>query len=286
MGAYRYGRPHVGFQALMANALLTDDGALGYVTELLSGEFNAAFGRSSHHQVWSEAMVVTPVLRGSARDRNRRGRRRVAVCAELPANWDSLSAHNITAGNSRFDFTFTRSPGRLTVAIERRDAPNQTRPAQSPTRIIRPPASPSTPWSARSAWTGGRTAKFQTRLEGDIQQAEVVIAGAGAKTSVSFSYEGGSDVYQAIEAPLSGDRNHGLRVLRSRAGRDDLQLTLEGHAGRAYPLRIRTPRRAGAVSGGELRSGSGDAELLVRFEGTGNNYVRKEVKIALGSLLR
>ena len=285
MGAYRYGRPHVGFQALMANALLTYDGALGYVTELLSGEFNAAFGRSSHHQVWSEAMVVTPVLRGLLGIETAAAGGELRFAPQLPANWDSLSAHNITAGNSRFDFTFTRSPGRLTVAIERRDAPNQTRPAQSPTRIILAPAFPLDA-VVRAVSVDGRPAKFQTRLKGDIQQAEVVIAGAGAKTSVSFSYEGGSDVYQAIEAPLSGDRNTGLRVLRSRAGRDELQLTLEGHAGRASSLRIRTPRRAGAVTGGELRSGSGDAELLVRFEGTGNNYVRKEVKIALGSLLR
>ena len=46
-----YGRPHVGYQALTANAFLTFGGALGYVTELLSGDFNTAFGRSSHHQV-------------------------------------------------------------------------------------------------------------------------------------------------------------------------------------------------------------------------------------------
>jgi len=38
MGAYVYGRPHVGYQALMANALLTYTNALGYVTELLSGD--------------------------------------------------------------------------------------------------------------------------------------------------------------------------------------------------------------------------------------------------------
>ncbi len=72
MAAYRYGRPHVGYQALTANALLTFDGALGYVTELLSGDFNAAFGRSSHHQIWSEAMVVTPVRSRPARNRGRR----------------------------------------------------------------------------------------------------------------------------------------------------------------------------------------------------------------------
>src|SRR5918912_4427743 len=52
VGAYRYGRPTVGYQALMANALLTYANALGYVTELLSGDFQAPFGRSSHHQVW------------------------------------------------------------------------------------------------------------------------------------------------------------------------------------------------------------------------------------------
>ena len=57
VGAYRYGRPHVGYQALMANALLRSRSAMGYVTELLSGDFNAPFGRSSDHQVWSEAMV-------------------------------------------------------------------------------------------------------------------------------------------------------------------------------------------------------------------------------------
>ncbi len=64
VGAYRYGRPHIGYQALMGNALLTYANALGYVTELLPGDFNAPFGRSSHHQVWPEAMVVAPTLRG------------------------------------------------------------------------------------------------------------------------------------------------------------------------------------------------------------------------------
>jgi hypothetical protein len=64
MAGYRYGRPSVGYQALMANALLRSRSAVGYVTELLSGDFNAPFGRSSDHQVWSEAMVATPLLRG------------------------------------------------------------------------------------------------------------------------------------------------------------------------------------------------------------------------------
>lgn len=45
VAAYKYGRAHVGYQALTANANLTYANALGYVTELLSGDFNAPFGR-------------------------------------------------------------------------------------------------------------------------------------------------------------------------------------------------------------------------------------------------
>ena len=89
VGAYQYGRPQVGYRALMANALLTWPWALGYVTELLSGEFHAPFGRSSHVQTWSEAMVVTPVLRGlfglEARDRGRT----LELAPQLPADWEN-----------------------------------------------------------------------------------------------------------------------------------------------------------------------------------------------------
>ena len=97
MAAYRYGRPHVGYQALMANALLTEPGALGYVTELLSGDLNAAFGRSSHHQVWSEAMVVTPLVRGLLGIEPLDGGARLRIAPQLPADWDRVSVQRIVA---------------------------------------------------------------------------------------------------------------------------------------------------------------------------------------------
>ena len=68
----------------MANALLTYQYALGYVTELLSGDFNAPFGRSSHHQVWSEAMVVTPLVRGLLGHRGHGGRTDAHLRAAAP----------------------------------------------------------------------------------------------------------------------------------------------------------------------------------------------------------
>jgi hypothetical protein len=132
----------------------------------------------------------------------------------------------------------------------------------------------------------GRHATFDIRRKGDIQQAEVVIPAPGARTSVVFNMDEGTDVYQDAVEPAPGDRNQGLRILRSHAGRDALELTVEGRAGRTYSLRLRSPRRPGRVSGGELKtSADGDPELIVAFQGTGNEYVRKEITVALGGRL-
>jgi len=48
----------------MQNADLTWSQDLGSVTELLSGRFFQPLGRSSAHQLWSSAMVISPVVRG------------------------------------------------------------------------------------------------------------------------------------------------------------------------------------------------------------------------------
>src|SRR6185503_19261429 len=108
-----------GYQALMANALLTRPGALGYVTELLSGDYDTAFGRSSHHQVWSEAMVATPLVRGLLGYEVAEGGRAVTVAPHLPATWDHLRAGRLPVGPGRVDVTLARTPGRLVLHVDR-----------------------------------------------------------------------------------------------------------------------------------------------------------------------
>ncbi|MGB3541722.1 amylo-alpha-1,6-glucosidase, partial [Rubrivirga sp.] len=118
MGAYQYGRPHVGAQALYANALLTEQDALGYVTELLSGDYNTAFGRSSHHQIWSEAMVATPVVRGLLGLEVMDGGRRVRVAPQLPIDWDRVTVANAPAGTSAFGVEILRSRDNVTISLD------------------------------------------------------------------------------------------------------------------------------------------------------------------------
>ncbi|HXU40173.1 MAG TPA: GH116 family glycosyl hydrolase [Blastocatellia bacterium] len=277
MGAYRYGRPHVGYQALMANALLTYPGALGYVTELLSGDFNAPFGRSSHHQVWSEAMVVTPIMRGLLGIDVGEGGRRLTFAPQLPADWDRVQARGVPVGNARYDLSLERTLGRETIKVERRVDIN----AASSARII---VAPAFPLDAKisSVTVNGQPAKFDTRRMGDIQRIEVNVEPQLPVNEIVFTYEEGTDVYVEREALKPGASSEGLRVLRSRADASALRLTLEGLGARTYELRVRTSRRVGETSGVKVIAEAGrDAKLLVSFEGPSDAYVRRELVIPL-----
>jgi mannosylglycerate hydrolase MGH1-like protein len=283
MAAYRYGRPHVGYQSLMANALLTFDGALGYVTELLSGAFNAAFGRSSHHQVWSEAMVVTPLVRGLFGVRVEDGGRVLRVQPQLPADWDRASLRKIAAGGTFFDADITRAPGRLVFEIRRR--PETDAGAPAPQRLV---VAPAFPLDARiqSVRVGGRVVRPRVATIGDVQFAEIGVDEPSATTRIEYVLRDGSDVYVRQEPADPGDDSRQVRILRSRGEDAGLRLTLEGRGGRTYALALRTPRRIGPPTADgvkvETRPGQ-DAQVLVTFAGPADQYVRREVLVPLSS---
>jgi glycogen debranching enzyme len=279
MAAYRYGRPHVGYQALMANALLTEPGALGYVTELLSGDVNAAFGRSSHHQVWSEAMVATPLVRGLLGVEPLDGGSRLRIAPQLPADWDGASIRRVVSAGVRFDVNITRRAGALTLRVAREAGPSGGR--QVVPSLLLAPAFPLDATIDRVT-VDGKTVRSRLVRSGDVQFVEVEVSSPRADTVVEFSYRGGSDVYVETATPAVGARSEGLRILRSRADANALRLLLEGRAGRTYDLFLRTPRQPGAVAGGTMVRGSGrDPIIRVAFEGEGPEYIRREVVIAL-----
>jgi glycogen debranching enzyme len=274
VGAYRYGRPHVGYQATMANALLTFDNALGYVTELLSGDFAAPFGRSSHHQVWSEAMVVSPVLRGLFGLEPSDAGRRLTFAPRIPADWDRAGVRNVAVGDARVDLALERRRGELTVDVARRG------PGAGALRIR---IAPSFPLDAavRSASVDGRPAPTTVTRRGDAQEVAVELDATGSHR-VAFRLDEGTGVYAPVPAPRRGATSQGLRLLRARAEGGTLTLLLDGRAGQTYALGVRGPRRPQAAPGVTVTAApNGDARLFVSFEGPAGSYVRREVALEL-----
>jgi hypothetical protein len=285
MAAYRHGRPHVGYQALMANALLTYSGALVYVTELLSGDFNAAFGRSSHHQIWSEAMVAAPVVRGLFGVSVSRGGASLEFAPQLPADWDRASLGNVAAGPGRYDLALERSRGTMTITVRRR-ADAAATAAAARTSLTELAISPAFPLDAvvQGVTVDGRAARFEVIRRGDVQHARVVVTNPSSLVTIGFKYAEGSDVYAAPVAPVPGAQNTGLRILRSTASRGALRLLLEGRGGRRYSLSVRTPHRIGPVPGVSIKEPRGtDVEIEVGFEGPETEYVRREINLPLSA---
>ena len=277
LAAYRYGRPHVGYQALMANALLRSRTALGYVTELLSGDFLSAFGRSSHHQIWSEAMVVTPTLRGLFGLEVSAGGRALRFAPQLPASWDHAAVRNVAVGAARYDLTMTRGGGRDSVAVARHGS------LEVPLHLELAPAYPLDA-RIRAVSVDGRAARFDVKVEGDVQRAVVVTDLARGRGEIVIRYDEGTDAYLRAEAPATGARSEGLRILRSRAEKGTLHLRLEGLGGRAYALRVRTPKRVLGTAAATVRAvGGHDFEVTVAFEGQPGVYARRELALPLRS---
>ena len=288
LAAYNYGRAHVGYQALMANALLTYQNDQGYVTELLSGDFNAPFGRSSHHQVWSEAMVITPLVRGLLGLAWQDGGRVLRFTPQLPANWDDLEINNIVSASSAraYDLRLTRGRGFTRITLRPRASAN-TQPASPnalPEQLI-----VTLPLPLDAQWRGseGGHARQSTLLNygadrhlSDVQLVEVKTNIEPDGADLTIRYDEGTDVYPEPQELRAGATNEGLRILHACAESNALHLTLEGLGGRTYQLGVRTTKRLGETNSVQVRqANNGDAQIAITFNGPPGAYVRREITL-------
>ena len=114
---YRTGRALSGYAHLMQNAGLTYQQDLGAVTELLSGAYFAPFGRSTTHQMWSSAMVVTPLVRGLFGISRDAEKQELVVDPHLPAEWDHAVLHHLAVGGQLVDLAMKRDGAVLVVSL-------------------------------------------------------------------------------------------------------------------------------------------------------------------------
>lgn len=120
---YRSGHPLAGYADLMQNAEQTTTQDLGAVTELLSGAFFQPMGRSTSHQLWSSAMVVTPLLRGMFGVRPDALTHTLHIRPQLPADWDNAEVRRIHVGASVCSVRFERRGESLIAAVSTLSGP-------------------------------------------------------------------------------------------------------------------------------------------------------------------
>lgn len=133
---YRTANPQSAYAHLMQNANLTWADDLGSVTELLSGRFYQVFGSSTAHQLWSSAMVISPILRGMFGLGWDAGEHTLTVNPQLPADWNRAEVNRLPLGQDRVDLTFTRRGRELIVrAVSQAGGPVRLRSSASEARM-------------------------------------------------------------------------------------------------------------------------------------------------------
>ncbi len=115
LAEYRAKRPLSGYAHMMQNLNLTWEQDLGSVTELLSGQFFQPLGRSSSHQLWSSAMVITPLLRGLFGLNWDALKHNLQVMPNLPGDWEHARIKNLAVGGGKVDLDFSREGKDLVV---------------------------------------------------------------------------------------------------------------------------------------------------------------------------
>jgi glycogen debranching enzyme len=115
---YRADHPLSGYVHLMQNANLTWSQDPGDTTELLSGKFFQVLGRSTAHQLWSSAMVISPIMRGLFGLEWNQPANTLTVTPHLPAEWPGATLHNVPFGNSRLDLSMQREGANLAIRIQ------------------------------------------------------------------------------------------------------------------------------------------------------------------------
>ena len=122
LAEYRANQPLAAEQMLMQNVDLTWAQDPGSVTELLSGDFFVPFGRSTSHQLWSSAMVITPTLRGLFGINLDAATNTITVNPHLPANWTDARVQNLRFGSKLLMLNFYRERDKLRVELINQDA--------------------------------------------------------------------------------------------------------------------------------------------------------------------
>jgi glycogen debranching enzyme len=264
---YRYHQAQPAYDNLRANALLALDGSPGHVTEVLSGDYYQPLATSSPHQIWSAAMVISPLLRGLFGLEFNAPEHTLTFAPHLPADWREFAVHQIVAGSDSLDLDFSRTADSIIVTAERKgDAP------------LRLTFSPSLSPRAQvlSVALNGKPLAF--RLESHSTDQHLIVAGdlGSGSNTLKVRLRNDFTVSVANMLPSLGSTSQGLHILSQswNTAHDTLALETEGLPGKTYTLSLWGKDQIKSVDGATLGLG---ASLEEQFPPSASTEAQKQI---------
>jgi len=270
VGEYRYHRALAAYSNLRANALLFGAGALGHFSEVLSGDYNDSLSTSSPHQIWSAAMVISPILRGMFGLETDAQKHQVTFNPHTPADWSSFAIHNIQMGEMQLDFRSSRTADEVTLEIERRGSGEcwiVYSPSFSPRAQI------------VSLELNGKSLRFTSERNIGDQHISVRFPLSDSRGTIVIRVKNDFGLSLEQDLPSLGSASRGMRVVDEswNSTHDQLDLNVAGIAGHHYDLAVWNPGQIASATGAEVTK-SGKLQIQIP-NGPGETYVQQKVKI-------
>ncbi len=263
VGEYRYHRDFPAYANLRANALLALDGSLGHVTEVLSGDYYQPLSTSSPHQIWSAAMVISPMLRGLFGLQADAINHRLEFAPHIPAEWTSFAIRNVRVGQVALDFSYRKTIDEITLDTKKSgngDCAVDFSPAVSLRAEI------------LGVEINGRPVAYHVRPSDVDQHVEVRFPVYGGPNILRIRLRNDFGVSYSAELPPLGSASRGLRILAETwaPGGERLDLEISGAAGSKYQLELWNPGEVASVEGAvleKLADGSATAKFALPSNG-------------------
>ena len=271
MGEYEYHHSISAFHHLIQTARLIQADALGFSSEIWSGDYYRPLDTSVPHQLFSSSPAISPFIRGTMGLRGDEIKKQLIIAPHLPDAWDSIHVQRYRVGGQSFSISIRKTAESIKATIEKgSDEPYDL--------VFDPALAPFTRVSA--ATIDGRPANFSVEESSQDVHARV-IARMTRKLEIDIRYATGIEIDVPVSPPATGERTSGLKFLGVERGNNLLKMVVEGVSGHSYRIGLRSSLADLKIDGAPLRSSGSWNEAVVTFPGaTTEAYTRRTITIS------
>ena len=242
VGEYKYHRPLAAFQNLRANALLTlNGGSLGHTTEVLSGSYFEDQSLSSLHQIWSAAMVISPILRGMMGLSNDAPANTLTFAPHLPADWSFTELHNVKVRGGFIDLSYSRSDDEIRL---------ETTPTSSVQTILEFSPAISSRAQIVEVQNNGRRIPFKVTASSNDQHIEVRVPMV-VHNDLRIRLRHDFGLAFPVELPELGGPSRNIKVVTETWNSDHSDITYDLQGIEQYTVLVRGGEEIDSVDGAQ-----------------------------------
>jgi glycogen debranching enzyme len=269
---YANHRAAAGFGHWIQNARLTYMNASGFVPELLSGDFYAPITAAVPHQLFSSSGVLTPLVKGMLGFYPAAPEKNIRLEPHFPARWGLVTVNNLKAGSGSLDLQRTRSRREVTFRIPSAGL--------SGFKLELSPGFEAGTQVSKVLVNGKPAVHTETYGEDVHCRIEFLLTG---NDTIVFELTPGLQILEPMDAPIPGDANRHMKIIRVGWEResDRYALELEGRSGSTYALEVRLPRKLDKIDGARWDGLETNGVLTIEFPAVSQAYARRTVTLVM-----